>query len=166
MVLSVSGCVDIYGARGVLGGKEPPAPIVYRERLKAQLTRTFDTNVSDPGSWNYAASDSAVVKKGTEWLTILVQVTILEYGIIDNISKLLCITLPNIDRYVHVQVKGADGSLQWDKIYKNSVAPPESITLQSPLDGPWSLHVDAVGFGAPKYGADSFNVMMTVSEPS
>jgi hypothetical protein len=164
-MLSVSGCVDIYGARGILGGKAPTAPAGYHERLKAQVSHMFDSNGTDPGSWTFSGSDSGVVKKGTRWLSIYIQVTILEYGVVDGISKLLGITLPRIDPYVHVQVRGADGSMQWDKTYNSSTQPPETITLLSPLDGLWSIHVDAVGFGFPKYASDSFKVMMSVNEP-
>ena len=165
MVLSVSGCIDIYGARGIFGGKQPPAPVVYRERLKADVSHDFDTNPVDPGSWTFSGSDSGVVKKGTRWLSLLVQVTMVDLAILESISKLLNISIPIFERYVHVQVKGADGSAQWDTTYYNSTNPPDSITLMTPLDGPWSIHVDAVGYGFPKYAADSFKVMMSVNEP-
>jgi len=157
LVLSTSGCVDIYGARGIFGGKLPPKPVVYKERLKAQVGHEFKTNAMDPGSWTFSGSDSATIKKGTQWLAIFIQVTIKTTGV--------DLGIPLFDRYVHVQVRGADGSMQWDSTYYNSIS-PETITLQSPLDGPWSIHVDATGYGAPDFGwADSFMVMMSVREP-
>jgi hypothetical protein len=157
LMLSVSGCVDIYGARGIFGGKAPPAPVVYRERLKAEVSHDFETKVVDPGSWTFSGSDSAVVKKGTRWLSILIEITMLDTGAMP-------IDIPLLKRYVHVQVSGADGSMQWDST--NYITTHDSATLQSPLDGPWSIHVDAVGYGIPDYGiADSFKVMMSVSEP-
>jgi len=157
MVLSVSGCIDIYGARGIFGGKQPPAPVVYRERLKADVRHDFETKVLDPGSWTFSGSDSGMVKKGTQWLGILIEVTMIDTGLFN-------ISLPLLDRYVHVQVSGADGSMQWDSTYFNTSH--DGGTFKSPLDGPWAIHVDAVGYGLPEYGiADSFKVMMSVNEP-
>jgi hypothetical protein len=159
MVLSTSGCVDIYGARGVFGGKTPPGPVVYREKLKAQVEHVFDTNIADPGTWNFAGSDSAVVKKGTRSLSINIDITI--FTIPFDIPGY---TLP--ERYVHVQVSGADGSMWIDARYVNSTTAPETITALNPLDGPWAVHVDAAGIGRQTAGlADTFKVMMSVNEP-
>jgi len=159
MVLSASGCVDIYGARGVFGGNAPAGPVVYRERLKAQVEHVFDTNIVDPGTWNFVGSEAGVVKKGTQSLSVYIEVTIF---VID--PGILPITLP--ERYVHVQVSAADGSMWIDSRYVDSTNPPETITAMSPMDGPWAVHVDAVGGGIQSLGfADSFKVMMSVSEP-
>ena len=66
----------------------------------------------------------------------------------------------------NIQVKGADGSTQWDNTYHESTAPPETLTLMSPLDGPWSVHVDATGYGLPDSGLmDSFKVIIPAQEP-
>ena len=160
MVMSTSGCVDIYGARGIFGGKEPPAPVVYKERLKAQVSHEFDTDPVDPGSWTFSGSDTATVKKGTQWLTISIQVTMIDIG-----SLNITLPFPTFERYVHVQVRGADGSIQHDNTYYVST-PPETLTLMSPIDGPWSIHADATGYGRAALGvADSFKVMMSVREP-
>jgi len=158
MVLSASGCVDIFGAKGIFGGKEPSAPVVYRERLKAQVNHIFNTKLLDPGSWTFSGSDSAVLKKGTQWLSVLIEVTMLDFNI-------FCISLPLLQRYVHVQISAADGSMQWDTTYFNTTT-HDGATLMSPIDGLWAVHVDAVGYGNETLGlADSFKVMMSVSEP-
>jgi len=157
MVLSVSGCVDIYGARGVFGGKTPPEPVVYRERLKTQVEHVFDTEPLDPGTWNFVGSGAGVVKKRTRSLSVYIEVTIL----------IIPIPIPNFnipERYLRVQVSAADGSMWIDSRYVNTAQ--ETITAMNPIDGPWAVHVDAVGVGKETLGlADSFKVMMSVNEP-
>lgn len=156
MVLTVSGCVDIYGARGVFGGKAPAQPLRYKVREKAELGHAFDTNLTDPTTWSYTASASALVKRHTQFLKVYIDLTIFTTPIpIPNV------TLP--ERYLRVMVKAWDGTVWVDARYVTTTR--EAFTASSPIDGLWSVSVQSVGIGFPRIVQDQFKVMLTVKEP-
>ncbi|MGQ9581951.1 MAG: hypothetical protein ACUVV6_00355 [Thermoplasmatota archaeon] len=161
LLLATSGCVDIYGLREVLGKKTPASQPVYRERNKVLITHAFDTSLLDPGSWSYAASQQAFIKRGTEWLVVYIDLTIIDLDI-------LPFELPNItdyfQRYLRVEVIESDGTSWLDLSY--SATAHENVTAMGPMDGPWSVRVEAAGLGNATLGLqDNFKVMLTVREP-
>jgi len=157
LALSVSGCVDIYGARSVFGGKVPPAPLHFKTRNKANIYHAFETK--DTNSISFTASCSTTVKKHAEWLEVYVKVTL---AVIPVPLPDLPFTIP--ERYVRVQVKTADGSQWMDSRYVGS--DQDNLTALNPIDGPWSITVEAVGVGFPALSyQDSLRVMLTDREP-
>ncbi len=161
VLLATSGCVDIYGLREILG-KEPQSPKpVYRERNKVLIQHAFDTRPFDPGTWSHSASQQAFIKRGTEWLTVYIDLTIIDFNI-------LPVDLPNItdyfQRYLRVEVIKSDGTSWLDLSY--CATTHENITAMGPMDGPWSVRVDAAGLGNATIGLqDNFKVMLTAREP-
>jgi len=157
MVITVSGCVDIYGARGVFGGKAPAQPLRYKVREKAELAHVFDTAPTDPFTWSYAASASVLVKKHTQHLTIYVDLTLFTIPYIPGLN------IPLPERYLRVMVKAYDGTMWVDNRYVTTTH--ENITASSPIDGLWSISVQSTGFGVPALWQDQFKVMLSVKEP-
>ena len=161
-LLATSGCVDIYGARELFGGKAPAPKPVHRERNKVLISHAFDFKPLDPTSWSFAASQQALIKRGTEWMTVYMDLTIVDLN-------LLPFELPNITnyfkRYLRVEVICSDGTSWIDQSYYATAH--ENITAMGPLDGPWTVRVEAAGLGNATLGLqDNFKVMMTVREPA
>jgi len=159
LVLSASGCLDIYGARDVFGKKPAPGKPVYKDRSKFSLAHNFETKITDPSSWNYAATCRTMVKKNTEWLKVVIQVTLMDLPA--NFSQ-LPYKIP--ERYVRVEVKMADGSQWVDSRYMATAQ--ETVVATNPIDGPWSVYVEATGVGVAQLGyQDNFKVFLSVREP-
>lgn len=157
IVLSSSGCLDVYGAKGLFGAKPPAGKPVYKDRNKGVIFHNFETSVVDPTTWNYAATCRTNVKRDTEWFKVLIDVSILDIPFpIPNV------TIP--ERYVRVEVKMADGTTWVDARYIKTTQ--EIITAINPIDGPWSVYVTATGLGFSSAGyQDSLKVMISMREP-
>ena len=161
MVLSASGCVDIYGARGVFSRTGTENTTAMKDRTKVQIQHYFETN--SIGSLTYApAAKTFHVKPGAEWLRILIHLTLIP--IPSQLQNLPGLVIP--PRYLHVKVVMADGTTWIDARYTNSTS--ESVNASGPIDGPWSVSVDAVGVGLPQQTGyqDNFQVLITVREPA
>jgi hypothetical protein len=157
IALSSSGCLDVYGAKSVFGAKPPAGKPVYKDRNKGIIFHDFETSIVDPTSWNFIESCRTSVKKDTEWLKVLIDISILDIPIpIPNV------TIP--ERYVRVEVTMADGSKWVDSRYIKTTQ--EIITAINPIDGPWSVTVTATGLGFSSAGyQDSLKVMISTREP-
>jgi len=158
MVLSVSGCVDIYGSKDLFGRRGPAGKPVFKTVTKADAQHSFETKLTDPASLNYNYVKSFKVKNGAEWLKVRMSLVLVA----------IPFSFPGIvipERYIHVKVVMADGSIWVDARYTNSTQ--EEITALNPIDGPWSVTVDAVGVGKQQIAGyqDSVRVLITGFEP-
>ncbi|MBM4249357.1 MAG: hypothetical protein FJ149_07990 [Euryarchaeota archaeon] len=157
LAVSMSGCVDIYGSKDLFSSRGAPAAPVYKTVTKADASHGFETKPTDPGSFSYNFVKSFKVKKEAEWLKVKI--------------TLVLVTLPSQipgdlvpERYLRVRVVMADGASWVDDRYTNTTQAESEA--QSPLDGPWTLTVDAVGVGLAQAGyQDSVRVLITVREP-
>jgi hypothetical protein len=157
VALSVSGCVDIYGSKDLFGRKGAPAKPVYKTVSKADAAHSFETNPTDPGSLSWSYTKPFKVKNGAEWLRV--RITLVLIPIPAQIPGNL---VP--ERYMSVKVIMADGSIWVDARYTNSTQ--EEVTALNPLDGPWSVTLNAAGVGSSRLGyQDSVQVLITGYEP-
>ena len=157
MVLSVSGCVDIYGSKDLFSRRGPATKPVFKTVTKAEAQHSFETNPTNPVSFSYNFVKPFKVKNGAAWLKVKIFLVIV----------LIPVDIPGFvlpERYLRVKVVMADGSIWVDARYTNSTQ--EDVTAMNPLDGPWSITVDAVGVGLAQFGyQDSLSVMITGREP-
>ncbi|MEM4729904.1 MAG: hypothetical protein QXH42_09140 [Thermoplasmata archaeon] len=160
-LVAASGCVDIYGARELFGGKKPSPRPSYRERCKVLIAHAFNYKFADPTSWVYVASQQAFVKRDTEWLKVYIDVTIVDFNLLPiDISDIT----GYFQRYLRVEVITSDGTSWLDQTYYATAH--ENITAMGPIDGPWTVRVEAGGLGNATLGLqDNFKVMLTVREP-
>jgi hypothetical protein len=163
VVLASSGCVDIYGAKGVFSRTGTEGKTAMKDRTKVQIQHNFETTLTNlVGSTTFMPpAKSFRVKPGAEWLKIWMQLTLIP------IPSQLPIP-PNLipQRYLHVKVVMADGTTWLDARY--TISTLESVNASGPIDGPWSVSVDAVGVGLPQQAGyqDSLQVLITVREPA
>jgi len=157
VALSVSGCVDIYGSKDLFSRRGPAARPVFKTITKAEASHAFETDPTDPASLNYNYVKPFKVKNGAEWLKVRISLVLV------NIP----FEIPNVvipERYVHVKVVMADGSVWVDSRYTSSTL--EEVTAQNPIDGPWSVTVDSTGVGLSRLSLqDSVRVLITGYEP-
>ena len=157
VALSVSGCVDIYGSKDLFGRKGPASKPVYKTVSKAEASHDFETNPTDPASLNFDFQKPFKVRSGAEWLKIKVSLVLVPIP-----AQIPGNLVP--ERYMSVRVVMADGAVWVDARYTNSTL--EEITAMSPLDGPWSVAIKAVGVGLAQAGyQDSVLVLVTAFEP-
>jgi len=157
VALSVSGCVDIYGSKDLFSRRGPAARPVLKTVTKADASQEFETDPTDPASLKYNYVKPFKVKNGAEWLKVKISLVL-----VDIPFDIPGIVLP--ERYVHVKVVMADGSVWVDSRY--TVSTQEEITAQNPIDGPWSVTVDSTGVGLARLGyQDSVRVLITGYEP-
>lgn len=157
VALSVSGCVDVYGSKDLFGRKGPPAKPVYKTVTKADASHDFETNPTDPATLNYNYVKAFKVKNGAQWLRVRISMVLVNLP-----ADIPGVIIP--ERYIRVKVVMADGSIWVEARYANSTQ--EEVTAQNPLDGPWSVTVDATGVGSARFGyQDSVRVLITGYEP-
>ena len=157
LVLSVSGCVDIFGAKDVFSRKGAAAKTVFKDKNKVNFEHLFETKLTNPESWSYSGSTSFKVRMGSPWLVFLLELTLIPIP-----AQIPSNLVP--ERFLHVKVIMADGAVWIDARYTNSTR--ETITAVNPIDGPWSVSIEAVGVGLSQRGyQDSVHVMVTAREP-
>ena len=157
MVLSVSGCVDIYGSKDLFSRRGPAARPVFKTVTKAEARHSFETDPTNLGSLSYNYVKPFKVKNGAAWLKVRVSLVLIPIP-----SQIPGNLVP--ERYMHARVVMADGSVWVDVRYTNSTQ--DEVTAQNPIDGPWSVTVDATGVGLAQASYhDSLSVMMTGYEP-
>jgi hypothetical protein len=157
LAASVSGCIDIYGSKDLFSHRGPAAAPQYKTITKVDASHGFETKLTDPGSFSYSYAKSFKVKNGAEWLKVKI--------------TLVLVTIPSQipgdlvpERYLRVRVVMADGASWVDDRYTNTTQ--AEVEAQNPLDGPWSVTVDAVGVGVAQAGyQDSVRVLITAREP-
>ena len=157
LALSVSGCVDIYGSKDLFGRKGPASKPVYKTVSKAEASHDFETNPTDPASLSYNYVKPFKVKNGAQWLKIRLSLVLVPIP-----AQVPGNLVP--ERYMSAKVVMADGSVWVDARYTNSTE--EEVTALNPLDGPWSVTVNAAGVGSSRLGyQDSVQVLITGYEP-
>lgn len=156
MVLSSSGCVDIYGSKDLFSRRGPAAKPVFKTSTKIAIAYEFETNLAEPSTFTYSYMKAFKVKNGAAWLKVRL--------------SLVLIPIPSVipgnlvpERYLQIRVVMADGSVWVDARYTNSTL--EEVAALNPLDGPWSVTVGAVGVGVKRLGQDSLQVLITGYEP-
>lgn len=158
MVLSASGCVDIYGSKDLFSRRGAAARPVFKTVTKFDAQHAFQTVFTDPGSLSYSFEKSFKVKNGAGWLKVRLSLVLIPVP-----SQIPGDLVP--ERYLNVRVVMADGSVWVDARYTNSTQ--DEVTAQNPIDGPWSVAVNALGFGWPQVAGyqDSLRVLITGYEP-
>ncbi len=143
VALSVSGCVDIYGSKDLFSRRGPAAKPVFKTVTKAEASHDFETDLTDPTSLSYSYVLPFKVKNGAEWLKVKISLVLIPLP-----AQIPGDLVP--ERSLRVKVIMADGSIWVDARYTNSTQ--EEVTAQNPIDGPWSVTVDATGVGYSKFG--------------
>ncbi len=157
VAVSLSGCVDIYGSKGLFGRKGPVARPVFKTITKVDAQHSFETKPTDPASLNFDFQKPFKVRNGAGWLKVKISLVLLPIP-----AQVPGNLVPG--RYLSVKVVMADGSVWVDARYTNSTL--EEISAQNPLDGPWSVAIKAVGVGLAQAGyQDSLLVLITAFEP-
>jgi hypothetical protein len=160
VALSVSGCVDIYGAKDTFSRRGPAARPVFKTVTKADASHEFETSPSNLASLSYSYIKAFKVKNGAEWLKVKISLVLATLP--SSIPGLPGIVIP--ERSMAVKVIMADGSIWVDGFYTNSTK--DEVVAQNPLDGPWSVSVEATGVGVAMFGyQDSLQLLITAYEP-
>jgi hypothetical protein len=121
---------------------EEPEPTEYHLMHKEDfpISHYFDFSQNlDP---KHSETNPIVVKKGTQWVNVTIEVMLNDFSIINDTP------IGNdslVERYVHVIIQDPEGEEYYNTRFLESAEVKRSISL--PTKGPWVVKVEALGFG-------------------
>ncbi len=147
LVLSSTGCIDVYLGKEMLGERVEKEK--YKTVEKAEMSYAFETT-TDPSSTEYSDSRDFSIKKETVWIHINV-----DYHQASGLPNVL-----NVYRHLTVNVFSDKYNQTWTY---NDTAQDIKV-IESPPSGSWKITVESEGVGHPDHGQDGFTVTVTAKE--
>lgn len=159
LLISSSGCINIYWIKDLFGVKEKK-PVMVEKRV-ASLNHSFELA-------EILLEDSCTfeIKNGTEWLDFDIDIVMIPLNItlppglpippwiIENISK--------IKRHVNITIILPDATVFWQNEY--NVSQSERFRIDNPIEGRWRVEVVASGVGYEGVYQDSYSIIVRVRE--
>ena len=175
MVVMTSGCIDIYLLKDLTITPKKTV-VVYGWVEKAHASHSFLINLTDanPSEAKYNTSVPFNVTEGAKKIKLWLNINMMDLGLIDQlpvppslepIIENLSAYLHNVRRHVDIYIYTPYGELYWYGSYNYTVNLP-IIVAENPRPGSWLMEIDATGIGFGHGTQDSFEIEVSVLEPT
>ena len=150
LVLSSTGCIDVYLGKEMLGGRVEKEK--YKTVEKAEMSYAFETVPPDSENTKYSDSSDFSIKTETSWMHINVEYDQSGWSPV----------LYSVTRHLTVTVFSTDGKECKNKTYTDT--DEDVIVIEQPVSGTWKVEVESEGVGESGHGQDSFTVTVFAKE--
>ena len=147
LILSSTGCIDVYLGKEMLGGRVEKEK--YKTVEKAEMSYAFETFPPNPENTKYSDTMNFSIKTETVWMHIYVEYDQSGWH--------------PLFRHLTVTVFFPNGSECKNKTYTNT--DEDVIIIEQPVSGIWEVKIESEGIGHPNYAQDSFTVTVFAKEP-